>query len=586
MKANIDGTTYSEKKSLTKSEKPMPTTSDLTLLFKHGGIHSILDPDALYEKVEKAKVAHPSLSSINAKEFSKNVAEQEENLFFRIVDGDDKKYNLNSALISHITLYGKGRTFSQAVEEIVPNKNIPTILTFVGQFVDHDLTLNMIDLIGRVGNRARPENLDDPNPPKADDSNNPDIATPFIDLDSVYGPRSVLANPGDISKIIDKKTGKFFLKKNEEYNYYDFCRDIQGKNKGIAYINDRRNDENQLISQIHLLIIRLHNTIVSSIHNARSLDPSAFESFPKFIPDDENSVTEFVNAVRKEVVRTWQSFLWNDYLPKLINSDTLKEAIQNAKSSPKPTGMPHEFSISFRMGHSQLRPSYRLNPDNTIPIPLFANEVLPNSDLRGGCPLPESHVIDWHYFLDEKKSVQTSNKIDGKVTSVVFNLPEAAIPDNVKGVTNLPQRNLMRSEQVRLAAGEDLAAYYNIPDDQRLTPDDIEPDPYNQKFFMIDNDGQYEDTNRFRTPLWYYVLKEAELLCNGEQLGPVGGRIIGQVIAAAIWHQDYSFINLNGETWTPVVPNSDSSNPHRFCFMDIVNYVIKNEATTATPSCT
>lgn len=32
-----------------------------------------------------------------------------------------------------------------------------------------------------------------------------------------------------------------------------------------------------------------------------------------------------------------------------------------------------------------------------------------------------------------------------------------------------------------------------------------------------------------QTPLWYYILKEAEVLHNGERLGPVGGRIVAEV---------------------------------------------------------
>jgi hypothetical protein len=31
------------------------------------------------------------------------------------------------------------------------------------------------------------------------------------------------------------------------------------------------------------------------------------------------------------------------------------------------------------------------------------------------------------------------------------------------------------------------------------------------------------------TPLWYYVLKEADVGEDGQRLGPVGGRIVGEV---------------------------------------------------------
>jgi hypothetical protein len=36
------------------------------------------------------------------------------------------------------------------------------------------------------------------------------------------------------------------------------------------------------------------------------------------------------------------------------------------------------------------------------------------------------------------------------------------------------------------------------------------------------------------TPLWYYLLREADVRCGGNRLGPVGGRIVGEVLAGLL----------------------------------------------------
>jgi hypothetical protein len=36
------------------------------------------------------------------------------------------------------------------------------------------------------------------------------------------------------------------------------------------------------------------------------------------------------------------------------------------------------------------------------------------------------------------------------------------------------------------------------------------------------------------TPLWYYILKEAEIMEHGLRLGPVGVRIVGEVITGLL----------------------------------------------------
>jgi hypothetical protein len=54
------------------------------------------------------------------------------------------------------------------------------------------------------------------------------------------------------------------------------------------------------------------------------------------------------------------------------------------------------------------------------------------------------------------------------------------------------------------------------------------------------------------TPLWLYILEEAEVLHAGDRLGPVGGRIVGDVLVGIIDADPESFRTIDPE-WTPTL---------------------------------
>jgi hypothetical protein len=58
----------------------------------------------------------------------------------------------------------------------------------------------------------------------------------------------------------------------------------------------------------------------------------------------------------------------------------------------------------------------------------------------------------------------------------------------------------------------------------------IDPLTDDQLFSNANLDQSVEDGLAGRQPLWFYVLKEAELLTGAEHLGPVGGRIVAEVL--------------------------------------------------------
>jgi hypothetical protein len=56
------------------------------------------------------------------------------------------------------------------------------------------------------------------------------------------------------------------------------------------------------------------------------------------------------------------------------------------------------------------------------------------------------------------------------------------------------------------------------------------------------------------TPLWYYVLKESEVQSNGNRLGEVGGRIVGEVLVGLLDHDPSSF-RASRPDWCPELPS-------------------------------
>lgn len=173
-------------------------------------------------------------------------------------------------------------------------------------------------------------------------------------------------------------------------------------------------------------------------------------------------------------------------------------------------------------------------------------------DLRGNRPLAANRQIDWPFFFAGAPNNESlGNKIDGKVTDAVFELPESAIPDlATTTVNNLTERNLIRSRSIKLTSGERLAKKYGI--NPVLTPAQIEADANQHKFF--DYHGE------FATPLWYYILKEAEL-AGGSHLGPLGSRLVAEVIAGGIYYNR----NVGQEafvfdpSWKAVVKNKTTN---------------------------
>ena len=187
--------------------------------------------------------------------------------------------------------------------------------------------------------------------------------------------------------------------------------------------------------------------------------------------------------------------------------------------------------------------------------PLQENNPDPD-DLRGSARAPR-RFIGWQTFFDfADGNVKPNKLIDTKISTPLFDLPLSAIPGSEMVPTALPQRNLLRHVTWQLPSGQSIARHMRMPS---LSAEDlIELKDFGQKL----NES---------TPLWYYILKEAELMENGQRLGPVGGRIVGEVIIGLLQLDRNSYLS-DDPLWRPTLPQRNGQVTGDFRMVDFLTF--------------
>ena len=385
-----------------------------------------------------------------------------------------------------------------------PNNELHTAgTTFLGQFIDHDMTF---DTTSQLGVATRPETT-------------PNARTPALDLDTVYGAGPVASqafyDPADRSKLAIESNGVF--------------EDLPRSSTGRAIIPEPRNDENLIIAGLHAAFIRAHNAAVDLVRTRGASDP-------------------FGDA-RRLVTWHYQWIIVHEFLPQIVGHRLVRETLRHGTRIYRPArgagAMPVEFQgAAFRFGHSMVRPSYRANLGGDSGQPFFAlvfdptqDGVADPADMRGGSRSPR-RFIDWQTFFDfGDGQVKPNKRIDAKISTPLMNLPLGAIASH-QGPTSLPQRNLLRQLTWRLPSGQAIAKQLQL---DRLSAGDL-PE------LRALGSGLERST-----PLWYYVLKEAEVMADGLRLGPVGGRIVVDVLVGLLRADPTSYLVLAPD-WRPTLP--------------------------------
>lgn len=396
------------------------------------------------------------------------------------------------------------------------NETIPAIYTYFGQFLDHDLTFDPASSLQQ--------------------QNDPDaivnFRSPRFDLDSLYGSGPV-DEPFHYRKAEPPDAPTHFLIGSNGTD-----EDLPRNTEGVALIGDPRNDENVVLSQLQLLFLKFHNRIADEV----AADAS--------VPAEQR-----FEETQRRVRWTYQQVVVFDYVKRIIGDETFDGIldvepngvidIKRRHYRPRNNAyMPIEFSAAaFRFGHSQVRGVYDLSAAVTgrpIFVPGQAGEF---DDLRGNRPLPEGWTIDWSHFIDlgTDTSVQPSRLIDTRLAEGLFALPGMG--------GSLPERNLHTGQRLELPSGQDVARAMCI---DPLTDAELAGAPA-------------------PTPLWFYLLKEAEVRAAGQHLGPAGGRIVGEVLLGMLEMDKLSWVNVDPTWKTPVPVFGDWPT-----LSDIVRYVTAN----------
>lgn len=291
---------------------------------------------------------------------------------------------------------------------------IPAGVTFLGQFIDHDLTL---DLVSKLGVEA--------------DAGLPNFRTPRLDLDSVYRD-----SPEHFPYAYDRNF-HFIV------GTADNPGDLPRNSAGVALIGDPRNDENMFVSQLHGLFLRFHN----------------------FLLDQETgggtASEEHFLRVRSAMRALYQSIIVSEYLPAIVTDSVLQPMVDGFWKGVLPgpvdwtkmPDMPFEFAAAaFRFGHSQVRSSYRVNGSKGAGL----------FDIGGFNPVDPDSNVAWNLFFDfGDGAFQKAREIDSNVAQALFDMPDRVAG---KDGPSLPFRNLVRGQHTfKLPYGEDVAAKWNLP---------------------------------------------------------------------------------------------------------------------------
>ncbi len=395
--------------------------------------------------------------------------------------------------------------------------------TFVGQFIDHDVTFDAQSPLGVVTEPTATSNTRDTR----------------LDLDSVYGggpsASPQLYSSADRAKFRIESGGLF--------------EDLPRTSSQTAIIADPRNDENMMISGLHAAFLLAHNRTVD-FRRANNLAGDVwFHS-------------------RRTIIHHYQWIVVNEFLPQICGRALVDDILRNGLRwyrFSRPT-MPVEFQTGvYRMGHSLVRPSYRANllgdrDANGAPAPFFGFIFDPAGesqsdpiDLRGR-RRARRRFIGWQTFFDfggdQTQHVRPNKRIDTSISTPLFRLPLQAIASGDPPVS-LPQRNLLRHLTWSLPSGQRIAAATGSPVLGSASFPELRP-------YGLGLDAS--------TPLWYYVLREASVFNDGLRLGPVGGRIVAETLIGLLRMDEFSYLNSG---FRPSLP---SQTPGDFKLTDLLRW--------------
>ncbi len=446
---------------------------------------------------------------------------------------------------------------------------VPAGYTYLGQFVDHDLTMDHTDVA--LGDEVSPGELLQGRSPR-------------LDLDSLYGngPSSPASTKFYAADGMHLKTGTTIAAEGVQPKpRHDLPRVGKGGVTAAqkALIPDPRNDENLIVAQTHTAMINFHNKVVDKTSST--------------LPANQR----FAQA-RKRVTLHYQWLLRHDYLPRICAPTVVDSVFKNGRKLVEPDAqptdvptMPIEFSVAaFRLGHTMIRADYNWNshfPDTAGDLGyMFLFSGL-GGGLAGEKRLLGSWIADWRRMFDFPAAgkpglaapdigVNMAMRIDTRLTDPLSFLPpstfggDESTPDMPR---NLAFRNLVRASMVKLASGQQMVTKMKslgIPV-TALTKAEILG---GKNGASLDHLTTAEKNSlSTRTPLWFYILREAEI--NNGRLKGVGARLVAETFHRAMEGSKFSIVR------TPDFKPNLGPRPGTFEMTDLLFFTFGTKAELA-----
>ncbi|MCA1560928.1 MAG: heme peroxidase family protein [Acidobacteria bacterium] len=441
---------------------------------------------------------------------------------------------------------------------------IPAGYTYLGQFVDHDLTFDKTNVM--LDATVSPSAL-------------LQARSPSLDLDSLYGAGP--ADPGSARFYqpdgLHLKMGKTVAEEGiTSKDGFDLPRGAgaTAAAKRKAIIPDPRNDENLAVAQTHLAMIRFHNRVVDTL--------------PASVP-----LAQRFEKAREVVTKHYQWMLRTDYLPRICTPGVISNVFANGRkafevgvpSTDVPT-MPIEFSVAaFRLGHAMIRRAYNWNrifDDGFGSLELLFEFTAHSGTLGGNQRLPSTWIADFRRLYDFREAGRSDLAVPAakfnramRIDTTLVN-PLRSLPGFPEGPeANLAFRNLARARMVHLATGQQMATFLRGKGVTVTTLTRAQLRDGNGAATLEALTQPQRDALFRNTPLWFYILREAEL--NGGRLKGVGARIVAETFHRAMEGSNASIVR--DPTWRPSLgPNSTT-----FRMVDLLIFAFRGRKALLNP---
>lgn len=389
-----------------------------------------------------------------------------------------------------------------------PVSNIPAAYTYFGQFLAHDMSY--MKLVNEDGQLFW-TNLN---------------AGHALQFESLFG---TVDKPGEPSSewvtTAGASLGVASYFPDGVTQFYDLPR--RGET-GAPCCRDPRADSNLGLAQMHVLLVRFHQALASKLK----------------LKDE---------AAQQTTKQHLQAVVLTDFLRRLVPTEIFDQVMYHNRRVVAPKGaegflLPIEFAAAvFRFGHSMIRNLYK---PWVVPVPPFCfgtnladanlRTLLRNTSRSGGLSregrVKSIWCTRWKHMIGSQSNYPNSQVwargISASLARSFATVDAINFPDLrqflSEGETefNLAKHTLSRAQEFELPSGQALAAKAGLTSSLDVSA-------------FLNSRPERFDTftpeNAFceHTPLWFYILAEAEDQGDGK-LGPLGGRIVMETFHAAL----------------------------------------------------